>query len=263
MIALGMLALVHGWHGDEAAALAAADRANAVAERRNVPLPAIYARYAFGLLAGTPDEAVERLEAVRAEALPGNVLWAPHLADAYLRAGRRDDAEALVEHYARTIEHHRIAPAILERLRGMTRQDESHFVAALALHDAGPAPFELARTQLAYGAYLRADGRRDEAREPLREALAAFERIEALPFAERARRELRAAGAVTRAAAEATCRANRARAAGRAARRPGPDQPRDGGGPVRERQDRRAPPAQRVPQARHQAPRRARSAGRR
>ena len=200
VIALGMLALVYGWRGDEAAAVAAADRANAVAERRNVPLPAIYARYALGLLAGTPEEAVERLEAVRAEALPGNVLWAPHLVDAYLRAGRRDDAEALVEHYARTIEHRRIAPAILERLRGMTRQDESHFVAALALHDAGPAPFELARTQLAYGEYLRADGRRDEAREPLREALAAFERIEALPFAERARRELRAAGAITRAA---------------------------------------------------------------
>ena len=200
VIALGMLALVHGWRGDEAAAVAAADRANAVAERRNVPLPAIYARYALALLAGAPEEAVERLEAVRAEALPGNVLWAPHLVDAYLRAGRRDDAEALVEHYARTIEHRRIAPAILERLRGMTRQDESHFVAALALHDAGPAPFELARTQLAYGEYLRADGRRDEAREPLRAALAAFERIEALPFAERARRELRAAGAITRAA---------------------------------------------------------------
>ena len=105
VIALGMLALVHGWRGDEAAAVAAADRANAVAERRNVPLPAIYARYALALLAGTPEEAVDRLEAMRAEALPGNVLWAPHLVDAYLRAGRRDDAEALVEHYARTIEN--------------------------------------------------------------------------------------------------------------------------------------------------------------
>ena len=136
----------------------------------------------------------------------------------------------------------------------MTRQGESHFVAALALHEAGPAPFELARTQLAYGEYLRADGRRDEAREPLRAALAAFERIEALPFAERARRELRAAGAITRAAhgdaAELT--AHELRVAQLVAQ--GLDEPRDGGGALRERQDGRAPPAQRVPQARDQTP---------
>ena len=202
VIALGMLAAVHGWHGDETAAVEAAERAIALGERRNVPLPAIYARQALGLLAlatDRVDEAVERLEAVRDEALPGNVVWAPHLIDAYLRAGRRDDAAALVEHYARTIEGHRIAPAILERLRGMTAQDETRFRAALDLH--GPAPFELARTQLAYGEFLRAADRREEAREPLRAALEGFERIDALPFAERARRELRAAGAVTRAAA--------------------------------------------------------------
>jgi DNA-binding CsgD family transcriptional regulator len=202
VIALGMLAAVHGWHGDERAAVAAAERAIALGERRNVPLPAIYARHALGLLAADAVEAVERLEAVRAEALPGNVLWAPHLVDAYLRAGRGDDAVELVAHYARTIEHRRIAPAMLERLRGMTTQDEAHFQAALALHEAGPAPFELARTQLAYGEFLRAAGRRDEARELLREALAGFESVDALPFAERARRELRAAGAVTRSMTE-------------------------------------------------------------
>jgi DNA-binding CsgD family transcriptional regulator len=202
VIALGMLAAVHCWHGDETAAAEAAERAIALGERRNVPLPAIYARQALGLLALATDrveEAVERLEAVRAEALPGNVMWAPHLVDAYLRADRRDDAAAVVEHYARTIDGHRIAPAILERLRGMTAHDETRFRAALDLH--GPAPFELARTQLAYGEYLRAADRREEAREPLRSALEGFERIDALPFAERARRELRAAGAITRAAA--------------------------------------------------------------
>ncbi len=204
VIALGMLAAVHGWHGDEAEVLAAAERAIALGERRNIPLPAIYAKYALGLLAaagGDPELAVERLEAVRDEALPGNVLWAPHLVDAYLRTGRRDDAAALVEHYARSIEHRRIAPALLERLRGMVGQDERHFVAALELHEAGPAPFELARTQLAYGEFLLAAGRRDEAREQLRLALAGFERVEAAPFAERARRELRSAGAITRTSA--------------------------------------------------------------
>ena len=213
VIALGMLATVHAWHGDDDLAIAAADRAIALGERRNLPLPAIYARHALALVA--EDDAVERLEAVRAEALPGNVMWAPHLVDAYLRAGRRDDAAELVAHYARTIEDHRIAPAILARLRGMTGQGETHFLAALELHAAGPAPFELARTQLAYGEFLRAADRREEAREPLRAALEGFERIDALPFAERARRELRAAGAVTRAAATDGAELTRARAARR------------------------------------------------
>ena len=206
VIALGMLAAVHAWRGDEPAAVAAAERAIELGERRRVPLPAIYARYALGTLAAASpegtDEAIERLEAVRAEALPGNVLWAPHLVDVYVRAGRHEDAAELVEHYARNTEHRRIAPAMLERLRGMTAAPnaaEAHFRRALELHEAGPAPFEIARTQLALGEWLRSVDRRDEAREALREALAGFERVGALPFAERARRELRAAGAVARA----------------------------------------------------------------
>jgi DNA-binding NarL/FixJ family response regulator len=83
----------------------------------------------------------------------------------------------------------------------MTEGDEARFHEALELHRAGPAPFELARTQLAYGEHLRAADRREEARDVLREALAGFERVEALAFAERTRRELRAAGAITRSAA--------------------------------------------------------------
>jgi DNA-binding CsgD family transcriptional regulator len=208
VIALGILATVRAWHGDTQAAEDAAAQAIALADRRSLPLPAIYARYALGMLAVTsdrPEEAVERLELVRAEALPSNVLWAPHLVDAYMRAGRRDDAAELVEDYARTIEHRRIAPATLERVRAQIAppaEAEAHFKAALELHAAGPAPFELARTHLAYGEWLREQDRRDEAREQLRAAAAGFEQVEAPPFAERARRELRIAGATTRAAPE-------------------------------------------------------------
>ena len=206
VIALGMLATVHAWHGDEAEATTAAERAIELGERRGIPLPAIYAKHALSLLAVADDDAelaVARLEEVRAEALAGNVLWAPHLVDAYARAGRVAGARELVEHYARAIEHRRIAPAMLERLRGITAADaEPHFRAALALHEAGPAPFELARTRQAYGEWLRAHDRREEAREVLREALAGFEAVEALRFADRTRRELRAAGASPRAAAE-------------------------------------------------------------
>jgi DNA-binding CsgD family transcriptional regulator len=204
VIALGMLATVHAWHGDEAETVELAGRAVALGDRRRIPLPAVYAKHALSLLAVAGEDAeaaIERLEVVRAEALPGNVLWTPHLVDAYVRAGR--DASELVEFYARSIEHRRIAPAMLERLRGMTQGDgESHFRKALELHEAGPAPFELARTQLAFGEWLRAQDRREEAREVLREALAGFEDVQALRFAERTRRELRAAGASPRAPAE-------------------------------------------------------------
>ena len=129
MIALGMLATVHAWHGDEAETVALAERAVALGERRRIPLPAVYAKHALSLLAVAGEDAeaaIERLEVVRGEALPGNVLWTPHLVDAYVRAGR--DATELVEFYARSIEHRRIAPAMLERLRGMTAADgEPHF----------------------------------------------------------------------------------------------------------------------------------------
>ena len=208
VIALGMLATVHAWHGDAAAASDAAERAIALADRRRLPLPAIYSHHALAMLAVSsdrPEEAVERLELVRAEALPGNVLWAPHLVHAYVRAGRRDDAAELVEHYARSISRRRIAPAMLERMRALIAppaEAEAHFHAALDLHTVGPAPFELARTRLAYGEWLLEQERRDEAREQLRAALAGFEQVEAVPFAERARHELRAAGAATRAAPE-------------------------------------------------------------
>ena len=91
---------------------------------------------------------------------------------------------------------------MLARMRGMTGQGEEHFHTALQLHEAGPAPFEVARTRLAYGEWLREQDRREEAREELRAALAGFEATEALGFAERARRGLRAAGASPRAAAD-------------------------------------------------------------
>ena len=208
VVALGMVATVRAWHGEEDDAAAAAARAIEIGERRNLPVPTIYARYTLGMLAAGAerwDEAVERLEIVRAQALPGNVLWVPHLVDAYVHVGRPDAAAELVEFYAARTPHRRIGPAVLERLRGLVEPDDAvafeHFRSALALHDAGPAPFELARTRLALGEWLAGRGRREEAREPLRSALEGFEAVSARPYADRARRELRAAGAVTRSAA--------------------------------------------------------------
>ena len=64
-----------------------------------------------------------------------------------------------------------------------------------ALRLLAPFPWEHARAELRLGERLRRARRPLEARRPLRSALAAFEELGALPWAERARAELAAAGA--------------------------------------------------------------------
>ena len=82
------------------------------------------------------------------------------------------------------------------RCRGLLDEDiDRHFGEALGFHDQTPMPFERARTELAYGARLRRVGRRSEAREHLRRALAAFDGLGADPWARRAREEIAASGA--------------------------------------------------------------------
>jgi ATP/maltotriose-dependent transcriptional regulator MalT len=71
---------------------------------------------------------------------------------------------------------------------------EKHFVEALGrLESAGIGP-HVARTRLAYGEWLRRVNRRTDARTQLGEAHAAFSRMGAQAFAERARRELALTG---------------------------------------------------------------------
>jgi DNA-binding CsgD family transcriptional regulator len=65
---------------------------------------------------------------------------------------------------------------------------------SLDLHALDQNVFAAARTQLVFGERLRRSSRRIDAREQLHAALAVFERLEARPWAERARAELRASG---------------------------------------------------------------------
>ncbi|MFD0310052.1 ATP-binding protein [Streptomyces sp. NPDC127119] len=70
---------------------------------------------------------------------------------------------------------------------------ERHFLEALAA-DLTRWPFARARTQLAYGEWLRRRRRDAQARGPLRAARDAFDALGAVAFSERSRRELRASG---------------------------------------------------------------------
>jgi DNA-binding CsgD family transcriptional regulator len=76
---------------------------------------------------------------------------------------------------------------------------DEHFRSALKLHEeaerTGQAhPFDHARTQLAYGEWLRRSRQRARARHHLSAALDVFDRLDATCWAERAAAELRAAG---------------------------------------------------------------------
>ena len=66
---------------------------------------------------------------------------------------------------------------------------------AVGLLETTPARYELALALADLGAFLRRSGRRADARDPLRRALDLAQRTGAAPLAERARRELLAAGA--------------------------------------------------------------------
>ena len=69
------------------------------------------------------------------------------------------------------------------------------YLKAIAAHEGDGRPFEQARTQLLYGEWLRRNQRRAGAREHLIAAAAAFTRMGARPWQDRAEAELRAAGA--------------------------------------------------------------------
>ncbi|MEZ0075551.1 AAA family ATPase [Planotetraspora sp. GP83] len=129
--------------------------------------------------------------------------WAiGYLAEAAFRGERRDRARAVL--------------AELEPLAALTTSSgiglgmrfarplladgsgtEALFTTALEA-DVSRWPYHQARLHLAYGGWLRRQRRVAESRAPLRAAIAAFDSLGAVPWSERARRELRAAGETSR-----------------------------------------------------------------
>ena len=75
---------------------------------------------------------------------------------------------------------------------------EEFFSHALGTKPGQDRPFELARTHLAYGEFLRRSRRRVDAREQLRAALQTFQDLGAEPWVQRAEVELRASGETAR-----------------------------------------------------------------
>jgi DNA-binding CsgD family transcriptional regulator len=140
-----------------------------------------------------------------------HALWVSFdLVEAAVRTGRHREADAHVALMNRT-ELFAVSPRLSLVRRGaaaVAARDESAlelFATAVATPDARQWPLDLARLRLLYGERLRRARRNADARSQLNEALTGFDRLGARPWADRARRELRAAGeGQARAAGELT-----------------------------------------------------------
>lgn len=165
-------------------------------------------RMALALLAlgeGRPQDAIEQLEPLAALVErngigePSVLPFAPDLIEAYVRArdvGAARQALDLFRRQAETTDR-RWALACVARCEGLLAADgdiDAPFGEALERHQQAGIPFDRGRTQLCYGERLRRANRRKYARTYLRAAAELFDREGAVPWAERARAELRATG---------------------------------------------------------------------
>ncbi|WP_434739311.1 ATP-binding protein [Micromonospora sp. SH-82] len=198
---LANLAVVAALRGDEESCRRQAREASAIAIPHRVGLRAGVAAYALGLLdlcLGRHAAAHDRFTALAA-AGPGvghpSVVWrtAPDRVEAAVGAGDGAGARAVVDGYRRWSAHAQTpeSRALVARCRGLVDSCEDALGEALGLHT---NPFEAGRTALLLGERLRRGQRPGEARTHLRRAAETFERAGAVPWARRAREELRAAG---------------------------------------------------------------------
>jgi DNA-binding CsgD family transcriptional regulator len=164
-----------------------------------------YVACTLGLLElglGRAEEAVAALEELagflgeRPAGDPAVMQWPPDLVEAYVRLGRREDAERALGVFEASARHSGSswATAAAARCRGLLAPDDAFDEPFAAALEYDGMPFESARTRLVLGERMRRAGRRVEARAALRDALVTFSRLGAQPWAQRARTELRASG---------------------------------------------------------------------
>jgi DNA-binding CsgD family transcriptional regulator len=184
-----------------------ADEALRICGSSAIALFQAWSLFALGDLelgSGHADAAVDHFE--RLEALLGrhalvdvDLSPAPELVEALVHGGRADAARELAARYAEraAAKGQPWAMARAARAVALTCPEpaiDEHFQAALDHHARTLDAYELARTHLAHGARLRRARRRIDARVPLRTALATFDALGALPWADQAAGELRATG---------------------------------------------------------------------
>ncbi|MGZ4218061.1 MAG: AAA family ATPase [Solirubrobacteraceae bacterium] len=204
---LSGLAWLHARRGREQACRQGATEAMALSMELGTRLYEVWATAALGELelglgdATRAAEYLEQREKLLAELSITDVDLSPaaELVDAYTRLGRVEEAQQVTAELtaAANAKAQPWSLARAARCRGLVAPDADitvHFERALRHHEQTPDVFEKARTQLAYAERLRRARNRVLARKQLRDAIEAFERLDARPWAERARSELAATG---------------------------------------------------------------------
>jgi DNA-binding CsgD family transcriptional regulator len=140
---------------------------------------------------------------------PGWLQTDADLVEAYFHTADRRKAEEQLEELERraAASGGTWAHAVSARCRGLLAADDTfdeHFKRALEWHSRAPLPLERARTELLYGHQLRRRRRRSDARAQLASASVTFHALGARVWAERADRELAAAGYGRRTPASAS-----------------------------------------------------------
>lgn len=208
---LAGLARIEARQGQTEACRSHAEEAVALAERLGLDFYRLWAVIALGDLnlgAGRVDEALRCLEDVervlRERRIGDPDIWpAPELVEVCLRMGDSEQAARVARDYLARAEEKRQPWSLARaaRCRGLlaaAKTYERAFAEALGYHELTVDAFELARTRLCYGERLRREKRRIDAREQLRAAFDHFDQLGAVPWAERARIELRATGETAR-----------------------------------------------------------------
>jgi DNA-binding CsgD family transcriptional regulator len=200
--------LIAAWRGEEERCREFVERAHAITATHPMSLIDDAARWTLGVLdlgAGRAEAAfaqlepithpvvaqlasLDRIETAARAGRPEAQRWLDELA-AFAAASEAPWARGRVAH-CRAL------------LSSKAEEAESMFQEALAEHARGDRAFERARTELAYGASLRRQRRRVDAREHLRAALETFDTLDAMPWSSRARSELRASGETAHARRE-------------------------------------------------------------
>ena len=208
---LAGLAWLQARLGREADCRALVAEALPICHARDIHIGRVWSLFALGELElglGDARTALAHLEEV--DTLLGTLALtdpdlspAPELTDLLARLGRRDDAWRVARGFrsAAVTKGQPWAMGRAERTIGILSEDadlDEHFEAALGFHAKTLDVFETARTRLAYGAGLRRARRRTEARPQLRAALATFEELRAVRWADLAAIELAATGEAIR-----------------------------------------------------------------
>jgi DNA-binding CsgD family transcriptional regulator len=200
-------ALLAAVQGDDEAAQHWADEHTRVTEVRGAHGAAQWAEHARTLAAIAREDYEAAYQHASALSPAGefapfspHAFWVPmDLVEASVRTGRHEEAHAHVAAMRRA-ELFAVSPrltlmlAASAALADQTTNALALFDQALALPDVIRWPLEHARIRLMYGERLRRARRTPEARTQLNAALATFQQLGAATWADRAQRELRAAG---------------------------------------------------------------------